>query len=63
MNVAEKLVKQFPEQGGAWAALSVARIGEGDTASARAAWSRATKCEYIEDDPRKVALNYNQRNA
>ena len=63
VSVAEKIVNQFPEEGGAWAALSVARIGEHDTAGARLAWSRATKCEYIEDDARRVALNYNQPNA
>ena len=61
-DVAEKLTKQFPDEGGAWAALAVAMVGEGDAVGSRNAWKRALSCEYIEDDARRIALNHVQPN-
>ena len=58
LDVAQKLTKQFPKEGGAWAALAVAQVGAGDTASALTAWERAIRCKYIEDDARRVALQH-----
>jgi hypothetical protein len=53
--MAEKLVLQFPTEGGAWAALAVARAATGDARGAADAWARATACEYIEEDAQEVA--------